>query len=524
MIKYTPSSQLTLEEFKHPFHQQLKTDNRWVVLAELVPWDELAGIYAKNLNPKAGRLSVDIRMVIGALIIKHKLTLSDRDTVDMISENMYMQYFCGLKSMQTKLPFDASLFVDIRKRVGAESFDQFNEIVINRYERLKPKRKRIIKETTADDHDKKDDPGGQSIASTEKEESTAKKEIPNQGKLKLDASIADQYITSPNDLKLVNRVREETERLVDVLYKKGSFDKKPRTYRRNARKEYLAVSMKRKKIKKELRVNIGKQLRYVKRNISTIDKMLTEVEMDGDGMFPLKHRDQRIHWVIQHVFDQQMYMYQNKVHKCNDRIVNIYQPQVRPMVRGKDRANVEFGAKINISEVEGFVRCNHIGWNNYDEGGDLKLQVEEFRQLYGCYPELLLGDKKYLTRENRRYLKENNIRIVGKPLGRPPKQKLSGYKKYKTRKEQNMRNHVEGKFGQGKNGYDLNRIRARRQDTSESWISAILFIMNLTKLMKVAVKYGYFLVFSAWKQLRTIFLSVATQYHSPDISIRIVAA
>lgn len=296
MIKYTPSSQLTLEEFKHPFHQQLKTDNRWVVLAELVPWDELAGIYAKNLNPKAGRLSVDIRMVIGALIIKHKLTLSDRDTVDMISENIYMQYFCGLKSMQTKLPFDASLFVDIRKRVGAESFDQFNEIVINRYERLKPKRKRIIKKTSADDHDKKDDPGGQSIASTEKEKSTAKKEIPNQGKLKLDASIADQYITSPNDLKLVNRAREETERLVDVLYKKGSFDKKPRTYRRNARKEYLAVSMKRKKSKKELRVNIGKQLRYVKRNISTIDKMLTEVEMDVAGMFPLKHRDQRIYW------------------------------------------------------------------------------------------------------------------------------------------------------------------------------------------------------------------------------------
>jgi len=114
MIKYTPSSQLTLEIFKHPFHNQLKTDNRWVQLAEVVPWDELTGIYAKNLNPKAGRSSVNLRMVIGALIVKHKLTLGDRDTVDMIGENMYMQYFCGLKSFQTELPFDASLFVDIR--------------------------------------------------------------------------------------------------------------------------------------------------------------------------------------------------------------------------------------------------------------------------------------------------------------------------------------------------------------------------------------------------------------------------
>ena len=92
--------------------------------------------------------------------------------------------------------------------------------------------------------------------------------------MKLDASIADQYITAPNDLKLVNRAREETERLVDVLYKKGSFDKKPRTYRRNARNEYLAVAKKRNKTKKELRVNLGKQLRYVKRNIAPSRKCL----------------------------------------------------------------------------------------------------------------------------------------------------------------------------------------------------------------------------------------------------------
>jgi len=175
----------------------------------------------------------------GALIIKHELGLSDRGTVAMISENMYIQYFCDLPSSQTDLPFDDSLFVDIRKQMGAENFDQFNEIVIRRSEDLKPKRKHIIKETSADDHDNKVDPSGQNTSSTEKEESATKNEIPNQGKLKLDSSIADQYITSPNDLKLVNRAREETERLVDVLYKKGSYHKKPRTYLRNARKEWV---------------------------------------------------------------------------------------------------------------------------------------------------------------------------------------------------------------------------------------------------------------------------------------------
>ena len=121
-------------------------------------------------------------------------------------------------------------------------------------------------------------------------------------------------------------------------------------------------------------------------------------------------------------------------------------------------------------------------------------------------------------------MKEHGIRIVGKPLGRPPKEKLSGYRKYKTRKEQNMRNHVEGKFGQGKNGYGLNMIPARRQDTSESWISAILFVMNLTKLMQLALKHGYFLALSIWSYIRKISKSVDTKYHLPGLSLKMAFA
>ena len=78
MINYTPSNQFTLEGFSHPFHKQLKPTKRWVCLAELVPWDELAGIYARDMDPGSGWLIVDIRMVIGALIIRHSLSLSDR--------------------------------------------------------------------------------------------------------------------------------------------------------------------------------------------------------------------------------------------------------------------------------------------------------------------------------------------------------------------------------------------------------------------------------------------------------------
>jgi hypothetical protein len=49
------------------------------------------------------------------------------------------------------------------------------------------------------------------------------------------------------------------------------------------------------------------------------------------------------------------------------------------------------------------------------------------------------------------------------------------------------RNPVEGKFGQAKTAYGLDRIRARLQNTSESWIASIILVLNLVKLAGVAL-------------------------------------
>ena len=142
MIKYTPASQLTLEGFKHPFDQHLDDKNRWVKLAALIPWDKLAGVYCKKLRSDSGRESVDARCVIAAIIVKHKLKLSDRETVQTISENIYLQYFCGYASFRIAPPFDASLLVDIRKRMGVSEFDVFHDIIVDTSEHVKPKVKK----------------------------------------------------------------------------------------------------------------------------------------------------------------------------------------------------------------------------------------------------------------------------------------------------------------------------------------------------------------------------------------------
>lgn len=132
LIRYTPQAQLSIEGFETPFDQQLDTTNRWVVLSKHIPWDKLANIYYHGMRSDFGAPSLSARMVIGAVIIKHILNIDDREVVEQITENIYLQYFVGLSSFQTSPPFDASLMVSIRKRLGKDVMDQFNEQVLRK--------------------------------------------------------------------------------------------------------------------------------------------------------------------------------------------------------------------------------------------------------------------------------------------------------------------------------------------------------------------------------------------------------
>lgn len=477
MINYTPQNQLSLGMFKHPFKEHLDKENRWVKLAALLPWDELATIYSRKLKNDSGRLTVDIRIVIAALIVKHKLRLDDRGTVEMIKENIYLQYFCGLKSFTTKKVFDPSLFVDIRQRLGGEEFDKFNKLVIDKSEMIKPHQARIKQKPKPDNQN---------------EDNTDIGNI-NRGTLKVDATVADQEIKFPTDMNLLNTSREILEQIIDLLYNAETDSTKPRTYRRVARKKYLNFSKKRRKSNKEIRRGIKAQLQYVGRDLKITRQLMNKPGRGGH----LSQQDKDLLQTIIKVYEQQRWMYDNRTHSCPDRIVNIFQSWVRPIVRGKDKNKTEFGAKINVSEVNGFCRVDKFSWDAYNESTNLQTQVENFKIVYGCYPKVLLGDKIYLTRENRKFLKEKGIEIYGAPLGRPPKTPTeTPSQRYRKKKKAAQRNHIEGKFGQGKRGYGLNDIKARLPETSESWINAIIFVMNLTKLLQISEKYpGFFIPF-----------------------------
>jgi ribosomal protein S10 len=500
MVKFTSIKQIPIEEFKTPFYFGMDKNNRWVRLTQQIPWDDLATIYSQTLCEDFGRPAKDARVVIGAMIIKHKKKLTDEETIEELKENPYLQYFIGYGEFSHKAPFDASLFVTLRERLGMEVFERMNEAFISTVETAERDDRKKLREDRKTDATERPE-----VHTRGKSKSKSKnKDDDRQGKLILDASVAPQDIRFPTDLDLLNDSREHTERIIDTLWTPETGKKKPLTYRKKARQSYLQLVHKKKKSTKEIRKGIRKQLGYLHRNIKTIKKMMNP---ELGKPVPLNAKDLRIFWIAQEIYRQQKEMYDNRIHRVSHRIVSINQPHVRPIVRGKSGKDVEFGAKLSASLVNRYVFLDHLSWDAYNEGLLLEPQVERYKQRFGYYPEVVIGDTIYGNQDNRRYLKKHGIRFSGRTLGRPPRlsDAEARLERKKRKQEAGFRNGIEGKFGEGKRRYDLGCVKAKTDKTSESWIAAVFFVMNLAAWYRK----GSFLFFlSATTDLRKWFSNI----------------
>ena len=79
-----------------------------------------------------GAPALPFRVALGSLIIKEKLGTSDRETVEQIKENPYLQYFIGQTHYSNEAPYDASLLVRFRERINVNLVNQINERMVKK--------------------------------------------------------------------------------------------------------------------------------------------------------------------------------------------------------------------------------------------------------------------------------------------------------------------------------------------------------------------------------------------------------
>jgi len=440
MYKYQ-DTQIQITDFGMPMGVTLSSENRWVKKAQTIPWEEIEEKYAALFKSETGNVAKPLRLALGALIIQTERRISDEEIVMQIQETPCLQYFCGLPEYKDEPPFEASSMVHFRKRLTKEILGEINELIIE-------------KATKPPENDNKTDPP------------------PNKGDLIVDSTCAPQNIRFPQDLSLLNEARENLEGMIDELHDSADGEK-PRTYRKNARKDFLKTAKKRHKTAKQIRKAIGKQLRYIKRDVEIVEKYLKNGRELRDWY---KNRFE----TIKILYSQQLFMYENRTHQINDRIVSLGQPWIRPIVRGKAKSKCEFGIKLDISVSNGFTRLEYTSFDAYNESENLIEIIERYKKRTGFYPKRVLVDQIFRNRDNIAYCAKNNIRISGKPLGRPRRDIVIDKKQ--ARMDEIDRIEVERKFSHAKGSFGLGLIRAKLKQTSETAIALSIVALNIAQI------------------------------------------
>ena len=445
--------------------------------AAMIPWDEIEDRYAELFPSEVGMPAKPLQTALGSLLIQKEYGYSDRELVEQIKENPYYQYFIGLPGYEYKAPFVPSLLVEFRKRLDEDVLAEINEMI-------------AAYNSSDDSSDDNSNGSGNSADNTNTEnDDQSAFDHENEGTLILDATCAPQNIAFPQDINLLNEAREKLESIIDQICAEYHF-KKPRMYRKNARKAYLALAKCRKRTSKRIRKAIGQQLRFISRDLGYIDVFV----LHHNVVFNEKQKNRFD--VIKELYEQQKYMYDNNTHKVENRIVSISQPYIRPIVRGKAKAPVEFGAKLDMSiDEKGFARLEKLSFDAYNEQDVLVTAIENYRKRTGHYPERVLVDQIYRNQKNRAYCKSKNIRISGKALGRPKRNPTPEEKKI-AHHDNTDRIEVERGFSLAKRCFGMGLITTKLDITTRSSIALSILAMNLSNLARAFLLSIFYPIFS----------------------------
>ena len=489
MYRKQDPNQLMLEGFVTPFGK-LAAGNRWVKQAELTPWDYIEEVYAKNFSPNSGTPALSARIAYGALYVSEKMKLTDRETVEYIAENPYAQYFLGLSEFRQEELFDASMMVHFRKRFPAEVINEINLYMHSEPAGMKgPEEIPEADEAPGVDETPEADEAPEAAEACDENDEEIHDPTTNKGKLLLDATCAPSDIRYPSDISLLNEARANLEDMIDELWhltpRKGH---KTDYSRKKAHKGYLAIIKQKQPRRNKLRKEIRYQLDCVGKSIATIGNILLE---HGLEVLPEKRIIRLI--IICELHRQQLKMYNGKSHSVENRIVNLRQPHIRPIVRGKAGKKYEFGQKISTSVVNGYTFIEQQSYDNFNEGVTLQESVERYKARFGHYPEAVLADKLYRNRENLRYCKKWGIRLSGPPLGRPRKQASKDAKRI-ARQDNAERNMVESRYGITKRRYSLARIMAYLPETGKTQAAMQFLCMNVDVRLRALASFIFSLV------------------------------
>jgi len=381
----------------------------------------------------------DYEGYFGLMVLKSYLNLSDAMLIDRINTDWALQMFCGIQLKSNQRIRDKDIPSRIRKFLGENiNIEAFQQILIKHW-------KPFMNDTHC---------------------------------FLNDATAYESYVKYPTDVKLL---WDSCNWIFESMFSLCKFLKirRPRSkyrdhqlsqvnYQKTRRKSYKLTRKRKRLLLQLLTKGIGQLGNIIDQNQEQINHLINDKFI------------QRLR-TINIILQQQQYMYDNPGESVQDRIVSLFKHYLRPIVRGKETKRVEFGAKVMTSQVDGINLIDKLSFDPFNESVYLQQSIINHKVRFGkC---LQIGvDQIYGTNANRKYMKKNNIYHSLVRKGKPSKHEdqVRVLRKQLGKERSTV---LEGSFGNEKNHYGLNKIKARRKETE---IVLILFGVMTANAMKIA--------------------------------------
>lgn len=432
--------QYTLFDLNSPIFAKLykfKNCTELGAIYEVIDWEGLCKLLPDKQTHSGAPSWLKPQGYFGMMFLKHYLNLSDEKLLERFNTDWALQLFCGALIPDNEMIKDNSFVSSVRSYLGKYvDFEDFQTELLDHW----------------------------------------KVEIPNKNVASADATCYEVYMRYPTDVKLL---WESCEWLWDnkmVMMCKSNKLKMPRSKFKEQKQKYLNYGKLKKKSYRKTKTR-RRALLYL------LDKGIKEFQgiLDKTKAVDLKPKDADTFKTIKKVYQQQKHLFDVPQAKIKDRIVSLFKPYIRPIVRGKENKPVEFGIKAHIVQVGRINIIEHYNYQPFNECKRLKISIVKHKIRFGECSHIA-ADKIYHTNENRRYTTKNKIKTNFCRKGKGKDDKETKQMKALLNKERSTS--LEGSFGNEKNHYLLRKIKARNPKTETVWLHFGVYTANAVKIAK----------------------------------------
>ena len=408
-------------------------------LYQAIPFDNLIKHFPKPkraISGKGCKPWFDVKGGIALQILKSYYRISDAMLVEQINGNWQMQMFCGIQLRHGEQIKDKDIVGRWRTCLG--QYLDMDKLQISCVAHWRPYMQHTHTGFT-------------------------------------DATVFESYIEYPTDAKLLWGSCCDVFEMIRTSRKRARL-RDTRINHEKRKVQWLSFAKRRKKSRRQNKKICKVLLKYLQRLIDMLDQLTQK------HIVALSARQHNRIDTINKVKAQQWKLYFGNEAKVPDRIVSLHKPYVRPIIRGKEVKPVEFGVKVNMLQVDGISFIEHFSYDNFNEGTRLQSTIHLQQRYFGACHQMG-ADAIYATNDNRKYCTENKIAtsFVAKGTQGKNKEQKNQMRSILGKVRSTI---LEGSFGNEKNHYQMNKIKARTADNERVWIFFSLLACNAMQIAK----------------------------------------